>query len=91
MPRTYDNPGIPNAVGGDGTDIGAFEFIPPMLNVAYSGKKVIVSWQSTLTGWTLQTNNNLATGSWGNYAGAVVNNSVTNAPPTGNLFFRLEQ
>jgi hypothetical protein len=42
-------------------------------------------------GWTLQTNVNLATGSWGNYTGTVVNNSVTNSPPVGNLFFRLKQ
>jgi hypothetical protein len=39
--------------------------------------------------WTLQTNNNLATGVWGNYAGPVINNSAINSPPTGNLFFRL--
>jgi formylglycine-generating enzyme required for sulfatase activity len=51
--------------------------------------QAIVSWSPSSTGWTLQTNNNLATGTWGNYAGTVVNNSVTNAPPTGNLFFRL--
>lgn len=25
FPRTFDNPSIPNAAGGDGTDIGAFE------------------------------------------------------------------
>ena len=25
FPRTFDNPAIPNAAGGDGTDIGAFE------------------------------------------------------------------
>jgi hypothetical protein len=44
-----------------------------------------------VTGWTLQTNNNLGTGTWGNYGGTVVNNSVTNSTPTGNLFFRLTQ
>jgi len=26
---------------------------------------------------------------WGNYLGNIVNNRVTNAPPKGNLFFRL--
>ena len=36
-------------------------------------------------------NANLATPTWGNYIGPVVNNSVTNAPPKGNLFFRLKQ
>jgi hypothetical protein len=61
----------------------------PLLTITYSGNQAIVSWPFSATGWTLQTNNNLATGAWGNYAGAVVNNSATNSPPTGNLFFRL--
>ena len=29
FPRTFDNPMIPNAIGGDGTDIGAVEVFPP--------------------------------------------------------------
>ena len=61
----------------------------PFLTITYAANQAVVSWPSSVTGWTLQTNNNLATGSWGNYLGAVVNNSVTNAPPKGNLFFRL--
>jgi hypothetical protein len=61
----------------------------PLLTITYSGNQAIVSWPSSFTGWTLQTNNNLATGTWGNYAGAIVNNSATNSPPTGTLFFRL--
>jgi hypothetical protein len=63
----------------------------PTLIITSSGNQAIVSWSPSVTGWTLQTNNNLATGTWGNYAGAVVNNCVTNAPPRGNLFFRLKQ
>jgi hypothetical protein len=50
-----------------------------------------VSWSLSVTGWTLQTNANLATPAWGNYLGNVVNNSVTNLLPKGNLFFRLKQ
>jgi hypothetical protein len=61
----------------------------PLLTITYAGNQAIVSWSPSATGWTLQTNNNLATGTWGNYGGAVVNNTVTNSPPTGNLFFRL--
>jgi hypothetical protein len=61
----------------------------PLLTITYSGNKAIVSWSPSVTGWTLQTNNNLATGTWGNYLGTVSNNSVTNSPPTENLFFRL--
>jgi hypothetical protein len=63
----------------------------PLLTITYSGNQAIVSWPSSVTGWTLQTNSNLATGIWGNYAGAVVNNRATNSPTTGNLFFRLKQ
>jgi hypothetical protein len=63
----------------------------PLLTITYIGYQAIVSWSPSATGWALQTNNNLAMGAWGNYAGAVVNNSVTNSPPTGNVFFRLKQ
>ena len=63
----------------------------PLLTITHFGNQAVISWPLVVTGWTLQTNNNLATGTWGNYLGAVVNNSVTNAPPIGNLFFRLKQ
>jgi hypothetical protein len=61
----------------------------PLLTITYANNQAIVSWSPSVTGWTLQTNNNLATGTWGNYLGQVVNNSETNSPPTGNVFFRL--
>ena len=63
----------------------------PLLTISYAGNQTIVSWFPSVTGWTLQTNANLATPTWGNYLGPVVNNSATNAPPKGNLFFRLKQ
>ena len=63
----------------------------PLLTITHVGNKAIVSWSPSVTGWTLQTNVNLATPTWGNYLGAIVNNSVTNAPPPMNLFFRLKQ
>jgi hypothetical protein len=62
----------------------------PLLTITHIGSQAIVSWDQTVTGWTLQTNSNLATPTWGNYLGTVVNNSVTNAPPKGNVFFRLK-
>src|ERR1035437_9715226 len=34
----------------------------PLLTITYSGNQAIVSWSPSVTGWTLQTNNNLATG-----------------------------
>lgn len=37
--RPYDNPSIPNASGGDGSDIGAYELIEPTAaNVSVSGR-----------------------------------------------------
>jgi len=63
----------------------------PSLTIAFAGNQAVVSWPSSVTGWTLQTNANLATGAWGDYLGAVIHNRVTNAPPAGNLFFRLKQ
>jgi hypothetical protein len=63
----------------------------PTLIITHIGSQAIVSWDPSATGWTLQTNNNLSTGTWDNYAGTVVNNSVTNSPLTGNVFFRLKQ
>ena len=67
----------------------------PLLTITYAGSKAIVSWPSPSTGFVLQTNSNLATGTWANYGGPVGDNgtikSETNSPPKGNLFFRLKQ
>ena len=63
----------------------------PLLTITHIGNKAIVSWDPTISGWTLQTNVNLATATWGNYQGTVVNNSVTNTPPPNNLFYRLKK
>jgi hypothetical protein len=61
----------------------------PLLTITYSGNQAIVSWPSSVSVWTLQTNANLSPSNWVNYGATVVNNSVTSAPPTGKLFFRL--
>jgi hypothetical protein len=68
----------------------------PMLYISYVGGQVVVWWPPLVTGWTLQTNTDLTTGTWGDYTGPIVDNSVTNAPPTGgeafgDVFFRLTQ
>lgn len=63
----------------------------PVLTIRYAGNQAVIAWSPAAPGWTLQTNANLASGAWGNYPGVVVNGSVTNAPPTGNVFFRLIQ
>jgi hypothetical protein len=62
----------------------------PLLTITYAGNQAIISWPASVTGFTLQTNNNLAAGTWANYIGSVVNNTATNAPPTGTVFFRLK-
>jgi hypothetical protein len=62
----------------------------PLLTITHSGNQAVVSWPSSVTGWTLQTNLTL-NGTWGNYTGTIVNNSLTNSPPKGNLYFRLTQ
>ncbi len=41
------------------------------------------------TSLTSVTNNNLTITNWSNYAGTIINNTVTNSPPKGNLYFRL--
>ena len=63
----------------------------PVLSITYVNGKAMVSWPTNVTGWTLQTNVNLATPTWGNYLGPVINNSVSNSPPPKNLFFRLKK
>lgn len=63
----------------------------PLLTITYTGNRAIVSWPLSVAGWILQTNSNLATPTWGNYLGSVVNNSITNLPTRGNVFFRLTQ
>ena len=61
------------------------------MTITYANNQAFVSWPPSAAGWTLQTNTHLVSGTWGNYTGTVINNSVTNSPPKGNLFFRLTQ
>ena len=78
------------------TDLGTTKQVTavtglPQLAITRLGNKSVVSWPTNVTGWTLQTNVNLATTNWGNYLGVIVNNTVTNTPPPTNLFYRLKQ
>ncbi len=88
----------PTMTGGNYSLTGGFWAIyavqtpgAPFLTVTLIGNKAVVSWPASATGWTLQTNVNVAAPTWGNYPGPYVNNSVTNSPPPNNLFFRLKQ
>lgn len=60
------------------------------LSIARNGNQIVVSWPTSLVGWILQTNANLASGVWENFNGTIINNLSTNVlPPTGDVFFRL--
>src|SRR5207247_8477243 len=66
-PRRYDFSAVPNASGGDGSDIGAFELQPnqPVLSIARSANNVVLSWPTSDTGYTLEATSNLnASVSW---------------------------
>ncbi len=63
--------------------------LPVALTIAKINNGVLVGWPPSVSGWTLQTNNDLATGHWGDYAGPIVHNTTTNSQIRGNLFFRL--
>jgi uncharacterized repeat protein (TIGR03803 family) len=70
--------------------------IPPpeertSLTIVYNDNQARVSWPTSVSGWTLQTNNDLSAGTWSNYIGPIVSNTVTTLPKKGNLFFRLRQ
>ena len=91
--NTFTGTGIPAGFIGE-SHYSANTYITvlaqtPMLTSTLAGNQVSVSWPTWCAGWTLQTNNNLATGTWGSYSGPVSNNSITNSLPAGNLFFRL--
>lgn len=61
----------------------------PSLTINYVNNHVTVSWPVAVAGCVLQTNNDLTAGTWGIYAGPIINNAVTNSPASGKLFFRL--
>jgi hypothetical protein len=65
----------------------------PTLFISHSGNTVTVYWQN-VAGWSPQQNSNLATLANWSASGYTITtnngtNSITIAPPTGNLFFRL--
>jgi len=92
--RTYDNPGIPNAAGGDGTDIGAFEFIPPTLGIAPDYGDVILSWSTNFPGFTLESTPVLGnSATWTPVPGTplIIGDQylLGDGPVTGSKFYRL--
>ena len=66
----------------------------PLLYIARTGPtSVLVWWLPGSGSYTLQTNNDLKSGTWIGYGGSITSgggtNSVTVSPIPGNLFFRL--
>lgn len=96
-PRIFDFLSIPNAAGGDGSDIGAFERGGnPTLNIQQAGGSVVLSWPWYYGDFSLQSSTNIAlSNSWVLAAGlpAVIGNQYQqiNGRISGDLFFRLRE
>jgi len=92
--RPFDFPDIANASGGDGTDIGAFEYVPsPTLNILHTENYSVISWLTNSPPCTLQSTTNLPSTDWSPVSDAptIVGNQfcVTNSPVGETLFYRL--
>jgi hypothetical protein len=77
---------------GDGSDIGAFELIPPLVSITRQGGKVVLSWSIFNLSFNLQSATNLATGSWVSLGAPTTNGNrlfLTNTISGGNQFYRL--
>jgi hypothetical protein len=94
-PRSFDFASIPNAGGGDASDIGAFELASPTLTLQRFGTSAVLTWPSYYADFTLQSATDLfPQGSWANVPGTppIVASQfvVTNGPISGKRFFRLK-
>ncbi len=66
-PRPYDFPTIPNAAGGDGSDIGAFELGSSEVGLSMTGTNVVLSWPAYYGDLMLQSATNLqGANNWSN-------------------------
>jgi hypothetical protein len=82
-----------NPTPGDGSDVGAFEWIPPSINMSQPNKKIVVSWSIYNIGFALQSATNLSANNWVSISNvpAILGNQrcFTNTLPGGTRFFRL--
>lgn len=93
-PRPFDFSSIANASGGDGSDIGAFEFGSPKMSIQVVAGNVVLSWPAFYGGFHLQSSAALGlSANWTAEPGTpvVVGNqfTLTNGPAAGNKFYRL--
>lgn len=90
-PRPSDVAAIPNV--GDGSDIGAHEWVQPHLAVSAIPGAVILSWSTFTPNQTLWSGPGLTGTGWATVPSvpAKVGNQywITNVPPAGSAFFRL--
>jgi hypothetical protein len=97
QPRPYDDQNIPNATGGDGSDIGAYEASGlRMINVQKVGNHLRLDFSSGLgTNYEVQSRFGLSSGMWAPLAGSVpgnggiANTTVTNAFNQSQQFYRV--
>jgi hypothetical protein len=95
-PRPFDFASFANAIGGDGSDIGAFELGSPQLNIRPApGNNVVLSWPSYYGDFTLESVTNLAASNiWNAVPSAPVIEgdqfNVTNAATDVRKFYRLK-
>jgi autotransporter-associated beta strand protein len=97
IPRPYDFSTLTNATDGDGSDIGAVEFIPPgpLISIAAPTNSIHLQGVglSNLT-YTLSGNTNLSTTNWSVIGSALANSAGsftftdTNAPLYPRRFYR---
>ena len=99
FPRTFDDPAIANAAGGDGTDIGAYEVFELRITaVDKMGDDLRLSFTSMAgTNYELQTRSNLTMGTWSSVPGSIPGNgsvaqtTVTNPFNQPQQFYRIHQ
>ena len=93
-PRPYDFSSIPNAAGGDGSDIGAFELGRPDLGLGKGSNNILITWPASYGDFKLQSTTNVVLpNSWSSVTDspAIVGSvlTVSNNPTGANRFYRL--
>lgn len=94
-PRPFDFAAVPDAVGGDASDIGAFETGQPRLVLQASGGAVVLSWPAWYGDFFAQSVTNVAgSNTWVAVPGMPTVSAnrylLTNSPISGARFFRLQ-
>jgi len=94
--RSHDLPAIPNVGGGDGSDIGALEFLPaPLLNIRRAGgNNTLLYWPAEAADYRLESTTLLSSSpTWTEVIAPRVNTNnfiyVTNSTTGNARFYRL--